>query len=156
MVYILCTPPLIFALCCSWVLVSSNARYDILEACHFRTPFFFRGALCPRKPYGLLETEDEWEREWEPRPTSLFTQLRSYETFPYSWLFAAWRPRRREGLAGTGTSGKRGTEEWHLKTGANPEDQGCRGPPPEQQDVKAVSARHCGATTAPRNCCPNC
>ena len=29
-------------------------------------------------------------------------------------------------------SGKRGTEEWNLETGANPEDQGCRGPPPEQ------------------------
>ena len=37
-----------------------------------------------------------------------------------------------------------------------PEDQACRGPPPEQQDVKAVSVRHCAATTVPRNCCPNC
>ena len=34
--------------------------------------------------------------------------------------------------------------------------QVCRGPPPEQQNVKAVSVRHCAATTAPRNCCPNC
>ena len=34
--------------------------------------------------------------------------------------------------------------------------QGCRGPPPEQQNVKAVSVRRCTATTAPRNCCPNC
>ena len=25
-----------------------------------------------------------------------------------------------------------------------------------KQDVKAVSVRHCAATTAPRNCCPNC
>ena len=71
--------------------------------------------------------------------------------------FIAQRPRRREGLLGTGTSGKRGTEEWNLETGADPEDQGCRGPPQEQQDVKkAVSVRHCAATTAPRNCCPNC
>ena len=41
-------------------------------------------------------------------------------------------------------------------TGANPEDQGCHGPPPEQQNVKAVAVRHCAATTAPRNYCPNC
>ena len=55
-----------------------------------------------------------------------------------------------------GDEWKRGTEEWNLETGANPENLGCRGPPPEQQNVKAVSVRHCAATTAPRNCCPNC
>ena len=49
-----------------------------------------------------------------------------------------------------------GIEESNLGTDANPEDQGCRGPPPEQQDVKAVSVRHCAVTTAPRNCCPDC
>ena len=53
-------------------------------------------------------------------------------------------------------SGKRGTDEWNLETGANPEDQGCRGLPPEEQDVKAVSIQHCAATIAPRNCCPKC
>ena len=31
-----------------------------------------------------------------------------------------------------------------------------RGPTPEQQNVKAVSVRHCAATTAAHNCCPNC
>ena len=36
------------------------------------------------------------------------------------------------------------------------EDQGSRGPPTEQQNAKAVSARHCAVTTAPSNCCPNC
>ena len=36
-----------------------------------------------------------------------------------------------------------------------PEDQGCRGLPPEQQNVMAVSARHRAATTTPHNCCPN-
>ena len=36
------------------------------------------------------------------------------------------------------------------------EDQGSRGPPPEQQNVKAVSVRHCAATTAPRSCYPSC
>ena len=61
-----------------------------------------------------------------------------------------------EGLLGMGTNGKRETEEWNLKTGANPEDQICRGPPPEQQNVEAVSIRHCAVTTTPRNCCPNC
>ena len=54
-----------------------------------------------------------------------------------------------------GDEWERGTEERNLETGANPEDQGCRGPPPEQ-NVMAVSVRHCAATTAPRNCCPNC
>ena len=55
----------------------------------------------------------------------------------------------------TGTKGEGGKEEWRLKTGANP-DQGCRGPPPEKQNVMAVSAQHCTATTVLHNCCPNC
>ena len=50
----------------------------------------------------------------------------------------------------------KGGQERNLETGANPEDQDCRRPPPEHQNVKAVSVRHCAATTAPRNCCPNC
>ena len=70
----------------------------------------------------------------------------------------AYRPQRQEGLLGTGTGGGGGGggggKEWRLETGTNPEDQGCRGPPPEQQNVKAVSART--ATTVPGNCCPNC
>ena len=55
-----------------------------------------------------------------------------------------------------GDEWERGIEEWNLETGANPEGQGCRGPPPEQQDVKAASVLHCAATTVPRNCCTNC
>ena len=62
---------------------------------------------------------------------------------------------RRGGVLGTGTRGEGEEEEGRLETGASPEDQGCRGPPPEQQDVKAVSARHCAATSVLRNCCPN-
>ena len=34
-------------------------------------------------------------------------------------------------------------------------DRRDRGPPPEQWNVKAVSPRHCPATSAPRNCCFN-
>ena len=34
-----------------------------------------------------------------------------------------------------GTRGEAEEEEWRHETGANPEDQGCRGPPPEQQNV---------------------
>ena len=49
----------------------------------------------------------------------------------------------------------RGIKEWDLETGANPEDQGFRGLPPQQQNVKAVSIWHCTATTTPHNCCPN-
>ena len=37
--------------------------------------FSFHGALRPQKPYGLFGTEEEWDREWEPRPTSLFRHL---------------------------------------------------------------------------------
>ena len=38
-------------------------------------------------------------------------------------------------------SGETVKEERRLETGAIPEDQGCRGPSPEQQNVKAVSVR---------------
>ena len=38
---------------------------------------FFHGALRPQKPYGLLWTREERDRECEPRPTSLFAQLPS-------------------------------------------------------------------------------
>ena len=51
--------------------------------------------------------------------------------------------------------GGRGTKEWRLNLRRRP-GRPCRGPPPEQQNVKAVSVRHCATTTAPRNCCPNC
>ena len=37
--------------------------------------FSFHGALRPQKLYGLFGTEEEWDRDWEPRPTSLFTYL---------------------------------------------------------------------------------
>ena len=37
--------------------------------------FFLHGVLRPQTPYGLFGTGEEWEREREPRPTSLFTQL---------------------------------------------------------------------------------
>ena len=66
--------------------------------------------------------------------------------------FVAQCPRRQEGLLGMG---KRGIEDWNLETGANPE-QGCRGQPPEQQNVMAVFVQHCTATTTPHSCCPNC
>ena len=47
--------------------------------------------------------------------------------------------------------GDRRLSETSKQWGANPEDQGCRGPPPERQNVKAVSVRHCaGATARPR------
>ena len=51
---------------------------------------------------------------------------------------------------------ERGKEEWNLETNTELQDQGCHGPPPEQQNVTAVSAQHCTATTIPCNCCLNC
>ena len=55
-------------------------------------------------------------------------------------------PRKREGLLGTGMSGKRGTKEWNLETGANPEDQGCCGP----GAVTAENNRQCPSGIAQR------
>ena len=37
-----------------------------------------------------------------------------------------------------------------------PKRPSSRGPPPEQQNVKAVSVWQCAVTTAPRNCYPSC
>ena len=37
----------------------------------------------------------------------------------------------------------------------NQVNQGCRGPPPEQQDVMAVCVWHSTATSARCSCCPN-
>ena len=66
----------------------------------------------------------------------------------------ALRPQKRGGLLGTG--GK-GTKEWRLDRGNRPKKTG------ETVDrrqnngsVKAVSPRHCPATSALRNCCFNC
>ena len=39
---------------------------------------FFR-TLRPLKPYGLLGTGEEWNKEWERRPTSRFTRLLNSE-----------------------------------------------------------------------------
>ena len=74
-----------------------------------------------------------------------------------NWCFHdALRPRRRDGLLGTGQSG-RGTREWRLDRGKRPKKTG------ETVDrrqnngsVKAVSPRHCPATCALRNWCFNC
>ena len=49
--------------------------------------FFFHGALRPQKPHGSWGTEGKtgWGREWESRPTSLFTQLLSSGTLCGGW-----------------------------------------------------------------------
>ena len=67
----------------------------------------------------------------------------------------ALRPQKRDGLLGTGTGG--GTKEWRLDRGYRPKKTG------ETVDrrqnngsVKAVSPRHCPATSALRYCCFNC
>jgi len=61
----------------AFVLTSSSsclAQWRPRWTC-LRSSFVFRAALRPQKPYGLLGTGEEWDRGWEPRPTSLFTQL---------------------------------------------------------------------------------
>jgi len=70
---------------------------------------------------------------------------------PHKWTL---RPHKSTGLLGTG--GK-GTKEWRLNHGYRPLKTG------ETVDrrqnngsVKAVSPRHCPATSALRNCCFNC
>ena len=76
----------------------------------------------------------------------------------------ALRPQKRGGLLGTGTGtrwggggGGGGTKEWRLDFGYSPKKTG------ETVDrrqnngsVKAVSPRHCPATSALCNCCFNC
>ena len=49
--------------------------------------FFLHGALRPQKPHGSWGAEGKtgWDREWEARPTSLFTQLLSSGTLGGGW-----------------------------------------------------------------------
>ena len=61
-----------------------------------------------------------WTKEWIWASSLSFLCLKSTETR---------RPFR------DGDEWERGTEELNLKTGANPEDRGCRGPPPEQKII---------------------
>ena len=68
----------------------------------------------------------------------------------------ALRPQKRGCLLGTGGGGQR-AREWRLDHGYRPKKTG------ETVDrrqnngsVKAVSPRHCAATSALRNCCFNC
>ena len=60
---------------------------------------------------------------------------------PLSWLidFCCITSTEARRTIRDGDEWERGTEEWNLETGANTKDQGCRGPPPEQQDVKCPS-----------------
>ena len=92
---------------------------------------------CRQRPQGLLG------RDWEPRAaTSIFTQLLSSAMSVWVSFCCLTSTEARRPIM-DGDEWERGIEEWNLETGANPEDQGCRGPPPEQQDVKAVSVRQC-------------
>ena len=68
----------------------------------------------------------------------------------------ALRPQKRDGLLGTGTGGEE-EEQWRLdrgyrlkKTGETVDHRQNNG------SVKAVSPRHCAATSALRNCCFYC
>ena len=72
-------------------------------------------------------------------------------------FYVALRPRRRDGLLGTGAEWEGDEREWRLDRGNRPKKTG------ETVDrrqnngsVKAVSPRHCPATCALRNCCFNC
>ena len=60
---------LLTAICTIW---NPGGAVYVLHACSL---FFFHGALRPPKLCGLLGTGEEWDRERELRPTSLFTQL---------------------------------------------------------------------------------
>ena len=54
-----------------------------------RPSFFFHGVLQPHKPYGLLGMGEEWDKAWEPRPTSLCTQ-RLRHPLVSSWRWAVF------------------------------------------------------------------
>ena len=65
----------------------------------------FHGALHPQKLYGLLGTGEEWDREWEPWSTSLFTQPLSSSAFVVLYVHKAiWLIRD----GGWGVGGGRG------------------------------------------------
>ena len=72
------------------------------------------------------------------------------------------RPQKRGGLLGTGTGGggrggREGTQEWRLDRGYRPKKTGETVDRRQNNgNVKAVSPRHCPATSALRNCCFNC
>ncbi len=74
----------------------------------------------------------------------------------FNWTILLYVHTEKRGLLGTGTGGM-GTKEWRLDRGYRPKKTG------ETVDhrqnngsVKAVSPRHCPATSALRNCCFNC
>ena len=70
--------------------------------------------------------------------------------------FVAQRPRRRVDLLGTGTSGKGGQKSETSRQAPTRKTEAAVDRRQKKQNVKAVSARHCAATTAPRNCSRTC
>ena len=111
---------------------------------------FFHCALRPQKPTWLIK--DGGRMEWGMK--SLVHHL-----FHFCFFIVALRPRKRDGLLGTGTGVGRGRQS----EGSTAETARKRPERPWTVDrrqnngsVKAVSPRHCPATCALRNCCFNC
>ena len=50
----------------------------------------FRGALCLQNPYGVFGMGEEWDRDGEPRPTSMFNQLLSQGLCCLSEICVNW------------------------------------------------------------------
>ena len=53
--------------------------YCVLTACTLLLMWW--ACLHPQKLHSLLGTMEEWDREWEPSPTSPFTQFQSSERY---------------------------------------------------------------------------
>ena len=71
-----------------WIQASSPdpskcSRYQNTEN-NAGVTVLFHGALRPQKTYGLLGT-GKWDRKWQPRPASLFTQLLSSDAANKRW-----------------------------------------------------------------------
>ena len=82
----------------------------------------------PRKPEGSLG------RTAQRTATSTLTQLLNYDSRPLFFFHVALRPRRRDGILGTGTEYEwEGDDRVMARPRKPPEkDRRDRGPPPEQ------------------------
>ena len=72
--------------------------------------FFFRGALRPQKQCGLSGTGGERNGEWEPRTTSVFTQLQSSDIHPSSTFVVLYVHRNSMAHDGRGGGGGGGAQ----------------------------------------------
>ena len=96
---------------------------------------------------------------WSQPPNPNCEALRTAEGGP-DCDHVALRPQKRDGLLGTGTGGGGGRARGRESEGSTADTARKRPERPwtaaRTMEIKAVSPRHCAATSALRNCCFNC